>query len=181
MSPPGSEALGLEVFKDNRALFYSEITSYLKEINRTSETEFGVLPVPKYDKAQEFYRTWTYPGGSALSISSAIKDPETMGKIVSAYAILSSQHVKPAFYDITLATKTVKDPESEKMLDIIFQNRVYDMALYYNSTFGDYFSKFRDAVYKNEDSFQSGYTSISKSFNRKLTNFQNKLDKIGSK
>lgn len=181
ISPPGKENLGLEIFKSDRALFYSEIASYLKEINRSSDTEFGVLPVPKYDKAQEYYRTWTYPGGSALSVSSAIKDPETIGQIVEVYAILSHQYVKPAFYDITLTTKTVKDAESEKMLDLIFQNRIYDMALYYQTTFGKYFDLFKQASYENKDTFQSGYKGVSKSFNRNLSKFQDKLDKLGAK
>ncbi len=180
MSPPGSEQLGLAAFKENRGLFYSEIASYLKEVNRTSDTDFGVLPVPKYDKEQEFYRTWTYPGGSALSVASTVTDAETVGKIVEIYAILSAQKVKPAFYDITLTSKNIKDPQSKQMLDIIFSNRVYDMALYYQSIFGDYFSKFRDATYLKENTnFQSGYTTVSNQFPRKLKNFQKKLDNIG--
>ena len=178
MSPPGYENLGLEVFKGNRGLFYGEVASYLRAINRESETVFGVLPVPKYDKDQEFYRTWTHESGSTLSASSSIKDAETIGAILEAYAILSYQCVKPAYYDITLTTKNIKDAESEKMLDIIFQNRVYDMALYYNTAFGDYYPLFKTAVNDNTDSFSSKYTSVAKNFSRKLSNFMRKLDKL---
>ena len=181
MSPPGEEGLGLEIFKNNRALFYSEIASYLKEINRISgNTSFGVLPIPKYSKTQEHYRTWVYPAGSALSVSSAIKDPETMGLIVENYALLSSQYVKPAYYDITLTSKNIQDKQSKQMLDIIFQNRVYDMALYYQSSFGKYFDLFKTATYKNEDSFQSGYKSVEKAFSRNLSKFQKKLESLDS-
>lgn len=176
MSPGGSEGLGLEAFKDNRGLFYGEVASYLKELNRTMDTDFGVLPVPKYDKAQEFYRTWTHESGSTLSATSAIKDADTIGTILEAYAILSYQKVKPAYYDIMLTSKNVRDPQSAVMLDIIFQNRVYDMALYFLSAFGDYYSLFKTAVNSNNDDFTSKYTGVAKSFDRKLQRFLRDLE-----
>ena len=177
MSPGGSEALGLSIFKEDRGLFYGEVASYLKELNRTMDTDFGVLPVPKYDKAQEFYRTWTHESGSSLSITSAVKDnmAETVGDILEAYAILSYQKVKPAYYDITLASKTVRDPQDPVMLDIIFQNRIYDMAFYYYNTFGNYYDLFKTAVNENKESFSSSYTSVSKSFDRNLKKFLRSL------
>ena len=98
-----------------------------------------------------------------------------MGLIVENYAILSSRYVKPAYYDVTLTFKNIQDAQSKQMLDIIFQNRVYDMALYYQSSFGNYFNLFKEATYKNEDSFQSGYNSVARTFNRKLGQFQRKL------
>ena len=39
--------------------------------------------------------------------------------------------VRPAYYDITLNGKSVRDSESSAMLDIIFASRVYDIGAYY--------------------------------------------------
>ena len=177
MSPPGFENLGLDAFKDNRGLFFGEIVLHLKELNRTMDTDFGVLPVPKYDKAQEYYRTWTHESTSTLSATSAIKDPDIIGEIITAYAILSYQIVKPAYYDIVLTSKTVRDPQSPVMLDLIFQNRVYDMAMYYAGQFGDYYSLFKTAVNNDDDSFSSSYKAVSRSFDRKLSSFLENLEK----
>lgn len=177
MSPPGEEAKGLTAFKEGRGLFYGEVAQYLSALNREmTEGNYGVLPVPKYDKAQEFYRTWTHDSGSAFSVTSAIpeKDTEVIGQIMSAYAILSHQKLKPAYYDTMLKSRGVQDAESAEILDLIFQNRVYDLAFYFDLGFYDVFkSNVND---KNSERFSSAYSSAAKSFDRKLKGILRKLE-----
>lgn len=174
MSPPGSEPLGLAAFKENRGLFYGEIAAYLTTLNREMEGDYGVVPVPKYDKAQEFYRTWTHDSGSTLSITSALKDSqaELVGDVIQTYAILSYQYVKPAFYDVMLASKSVRDPQSPVMLDLIFQNRVYDMAMYFDLGFYDLF---KTSVNNDDGSFSSQYASKSRRFDNQIEKILKKL------
>lgn len=178
MSPPGEEAKGLTAFKEGRGLFYGEVAQYLSALNREmTEGNYGVLPVPKYDKAQEFYRTWTHDSGSAFSVTSAIpeKDAEVIGQIMSAYAILSHQKLKPAYYDTMLKSRGVQDAESAEILDLIFQNRVYDLAFYFDLGFYDVFkSNVND---KNSERFSSAYSSAAKGFDRKLKNILRKLER----
>ena len=178
MSPGGEEIKGLTAFKEGRGLFYGEVASYLSTLNREmTEGNYGVLPVPKYDKAQEFYRTWTHDSGSAFSVTSAIpeKDAEVIGQIMSAYAILSHQKLKPAYYDTMLKSRGVQDAESAEILDLIFQNRVYDLAFYFDLGFYDVFkSNVND---KNSERFSSAYSSAAKSFDRKLKNILRKLER----
>lgn len=168
MSPPGEEGLGVTAFKENRGLFFSEVVSHLASLNAEMEDgQYGVLPVPKYDKDQEFYRTWTHDSGSTFSVTSSTSDNDRqlIGQVFSAMALLSYQYVKPAFYDVTLRTRMAQDPDSPEMLDIVFQNRVYDMAFYFDFGFYDLF---KTAVNDNTDSFVSSYNSQSSSFNRNL-------------
>ena len=177
MSPPGEEGKGQTAFKENRGLFYGEVAQYLSALNREmTEGNYGVLPVPKYDKAQEFYRTWTHDSGSAFSVTSAIpeKDTEVIGQIMSAYAILSHQKLKPAYYDTMLKSRGVQDAESAEILDLIFQNRIYDLAFYFDLGFYDVFkSNVND---KNSERFSSAYSSAAKSFDRKLKGILRKLE-----
>lgn len=177
MSPPGEEIKGLTAFKEGRGLFYGEVAQYLSALNREmTDGNYGVLPVPKYDKAQEFYRTWTHDSGSAFSVTSAIpeRDIEVMGQIMSAYAILSHQKLKPAYYDTMLKSRGVQDAESAEMLDLIFQNRIYDLAFYFDLGFYDVFkSNVND---KNSEKFASSYNSAAKSFDRKLKTILRKLE-----
>ena len=141
------------------------------------EGEFGILPVPKYDKAQEFYRTWTHASGSTFSITSAIPESqaETVGLIMQAYAILSHQYVKPAYYDIMLTSRNIHDSDSAEMMDLMFSNRVYEMSFYF-TTFG-FFELFKSATNDNSDSFSSKYSSTAKSFDKKLKTILRKLEK----
>ena len=177
MSPPGQEGLGQTAFKENRGLFYGEVVSHLTPLTQEMEGEFGILPVPKYDKAQQFYRTWTHASGSTFSVTSAIPEAqaETVGQILQAYAILSHQYVKPAYYDIMLTSRNIHDSDSAEMMDLMFSNRVYEMSFYF-TTFG-FFELFKTATNDNSDSFSSKYTSTAKSFDKKLKGILRKLEK----
>ena len=178
MSPPGEEGKGLTAFKEGRGLFYGEVAQYLSTLNREmTEGNYGVLPVPKYDKAQEFYRTWTHDSGSAFSVTSAVpeKDTEVIGQIMSAYAILSHQKLKPAYYDTMLKSRGVQDAESAEILDLIFQNRVYDLAFYFDLGFYDVFKS--NVNNANSEKFASSYSAAAKGFDRKLKSILRKLER----
>jgi hypothetical protein len=142
-----------------------------------TDGNYGVLPVPKYDKAQEFYRTWTHDSGSAFSVTSAVpeKDAEVIGQIMSAYAILSHQKLKPAYYDTMLKSRGVQDAESAEILDLIFQNRVYDLAFYFDLGFYDVFKT--NVNNANSEKFASSYSAAAKGFDRKLKSILRKLEK----
>ncbi len=176
MSPPGQENLGTNAFKENRALFFGDTCLYLGEFTANMDGEYGVLPVPKYDQAQEFYRTWTHPSGSSFSVPSSIpaEDSTVIGQIFSAYAILSHQHLKPAYYDTVLSTRNIQDADSAEMLDILFQNRVYDMAFYFDD-FG-FTELVKNAVNEDKDSFSSSYKRVSSRFDQKLDKLFGKLE-----
>ncbi len=178
MSPPGEENKGLACFMAGRGMFYSEVASYLPGLNREMDTEFGILPVPKYDKAQEFYRTWTFGLGGCLSLTSSIPeaDAEMIGKLVQYYGILSTEEIKPVFYDVMLTTQSVRDDESGEMLDLIFSNRVFEMGFYFDSEFNLY-SLFKNDVYQNTNKFSSAYKSATKKFDSKVTKLLKDLEK----
>ena len=55
------------------------------------------------------------------------------GHITEALAYESKYTLTPAFYDLTLRTKTARDDESEAMLDIIFNNKNYDLGTFNTS------------------------------------------------
>ena len=178
MSPAGQEYLGVTAFQENRALFFGEAVTYVQKFNREMKGDYGILPVPKYDQNQEHYRTWTHSLGTTFSIVSTIPsgDKETIGKIMSAYAILSHQYLKPAFYDTVLTSRSLRDPDSVEMMDMIFSNRVYDMAFYFRSNF-TFEPIFKNCVVDDLDTFSSQYKSASKGFDRKLDNMFKKLNK----
>ncbi len=175
MSPPGSEAQGVTAFKENRGLFFGEVVAHIASLNADMKGDYGIVPVPKYDKEQEFYRTWTHESGSTFSITSAIpqKDYEVIGQIMSAFAILSHQHVKPAYYDTVLTSRNMRDADSAEMMDLIFAHRVYDMGFYF-SQFGCY-PIFKTCVNDNSDSFSSSYKIVDKKFTKTLSNVLKKL------
>ncbi|MCL1857947.1 MAG: extracellular solute-binding protein [Oscillospiraceae bacterium] len=99
------------------------------EALRAMETSFGILPVPKYDAQQSRYYSSINPYTSTIiGIPVSNTDMERTGIILEALAAESLYTVQPAYYDITLQSKIARDFESEKMLDIIYDNVCYDIG-----------------------------------------------------
>lgn len=178
MSPPGEEFKGVTAFQEDRGLFFGEAVTYVQKFNREMKGDYGILPIPKYDKNQASYRTWTHLLGTTFSIISTVPtaDREVIGKIMSAYAILSHQYLKPAFYDTVLTSRSLRDPDSVEMMDMIFSNRIYDMAFYFTNIFS-FEPIAKTCVVDDQDVFSSSYKSASKGFDRKLNNLFKKLSK----
>lgn len=173
----GDEGLSKEIFIQGRSLFYCEAASYLRALNGTMEREYGVVPVPKYNKEQENYTTWRHSIGSTLSMPTSVAkgDMDQFAMVLETYTLLSQKFVRPAYYDTMLTTRNVQDVESSDMLDLIFLHRTYDMAMYFTNL--GFASLFSDAVTSSGDNFSSRYKSVSKSFDRQIANILRKLQR----
>ena len=173
----GSEALSRDVFVEGRSLFYCEAANYLRYLNANMDSQYGVVPIPKYNKAQEKYTTWSHSIGSTLSIPTTVarggSDLDQFANVLEVYTILSQRLVRPAYYDTVLTTRNVHDAESAEMLNLIFANRTYDMAIYFADL--GYASIFANAVSSSGDNFSSKYSSVSKNFNGKIGRLLKKL------
>ena len=170
----GQESTSAEIFTGGRALFYSEVASYLRSMTANMEDDYGVLPIPKYNEEQEKYYTWSNSIGSTLSIPSTIakQDVESFAIVLEVYALLSQKYVLPAYYDVVLLTRNVDDVESSEILDMIFQNRTYDMALYYSLGLSNVFS---NAVMSRGSDFSSQYAAANRNFDRTIINLLRRI------
>lgn len=99
---------------------------------RASEVAFGILPIPKYDEAQETYLCNVSPWTTGLlAIPTTATDPSRNGLIIEALSAESKYVLQPAYYEIALKEKQTRDEESKEMLELIFNNRVFDIAEFY--------------------------------------------------
>ena len=164
----GAEKKGMDAFRENRGLFYTEVVMYIVALGKSMEGDFGVLPIPKYDSAQKEYITWTNAICSTTSIPVSAQDTDKLGQTLEIMAILSQQRVTPAFYDTVLQRKSVRDEESQGMLDIIFKTRCYDMSIYYDLGLEPLF---KESVNDNKTNFASNY-------NKKASKAEYKLESL---
>jgi hypothetical protein len=58
-------------------------------------------------------------------------DPEMSAAVMEALSYYGQKELLPAYYDITLVGKGIRDEQSEEMLDIIFATRFFDVGTYY--------------------------------------------------
>ena len=117
-------------FIEGRSLFYGEVMFHVNRLREMAD-DFGIIPMPKYDEAQAQYVTYTNPAGLMLVIPKTTADVGCTGAVLEAMASLSHTTLTPAYYDNALKGKFARDNDSGAMLDLIFENRVYDLTQIY--------------------------------------------------
>jgi len=122
---------------------------------RSYDCNFGILPNTKYDESQaEYYNAVN--GYCSTSISIPItSEPERTGIILESLTAESYYTLRPAYYEISLKTKFLRDDESEEMLDLILKSRCYDLGNFYN--WGGIFDTLVNMTGAKKTDFVSGY------------------------
>ena len=115
-------------FENDQSLFYLGSTDSI-DLLRSMNTDFGILPFPKYNEQQDNYRSLSMSGYITIPVCAG--DQELSGIASEYLAYESAEILTPVFYDMLLGSKYIRDDESSEMLDIIFENIVFDPAMVY--------------------------------------------------
>ena len=142
-----------DVFGAGRMLFLAGTMNNVPTM-RDMTTDFGIIPYPKYDEAQDKYYTYvqTWASGCA-AITIDAKDPAASSIILEDMAYYSSKLITPAYYEKALKNKYVRDNESQAMLDIICENRTCDIGSIFN--IGNLISNITDKTNSGKGDFAS--------------------------
>ena len=100
---------------------------------RTMESDYGILPIPKFTEAQEDYchtaSMWNSP---LMGIPVTCSDIGKTSYINEILACESLNGLTDVFYDNFLTTKLVRDEESIEMLKIIHDSMYFDIGSVFN-------------------------------------------------
>ena len=129
---------------------------------REMDYEFGILPWPKYDEYSE-YLSNVDAGTNMMIIPVTNKVADNTGLVLETLAILGREYVIPAYYDVALKTRDSRDEESAAMIDIIVENRVFDLGYYNTALGGAYASHFAELSRTPNPDFASWYEKKLKS------------------
>ena len=143
---------------------------------RDMDIDYGIIPYPKYDAAQEKYCSRT-EGAYIHIYPTTLTQYELAGAVTEAMACASLNDVIPIYYDVVLKSKYTRDENSTAMLDLIYSNRFYDLG---DTIFcGD----IRDGVFagkfKNNDAnLQSTLKSLTKIAERDIKKYVEAFDAV---
>lgn len=125
-----------EIFQSGNGLILAQSILGVHRL-RDMEDEFGIIPYPKWDEAQERY----YTHNSICNVTSycipSTADAELSAGVIDALSYYGYRDVLPEYYERALKGKVSRDNESEAMLDIIFGNVLIDFTEVYSFCFGD--------------------------------------------
>ena len=165
---------GLEVYKtgfeENRILFLWARMRVV-ELFRGMESDFGIIPLPKYDEAQDKYYSIVNPFTTALlGIPKNAENLDRVSIILEVLAAESRYTLKPAYYEVVLQRKYARDAESEEMLDLIFSSRVFDIGGVYS--FGNIYRDFMDLGAPKFDK------NIASFYDKKIGSMETAINKV---
>jgi hypothetical protein len=128
-----------ERFGNDLVLFLG--TGFAALPNLRNMENFGIIPYPKFDKAQELYNcrvSYYMPP----VLPTTIQNLDMVGAVLELTNYLAMKEVTPAYIEGALKGKYARDEESIAMLDLILSNRVVDLGdtLYCSSVRDGFFA-----------------------------------------
>ncbi len=143
---------------EDRALFRTLAIVDLGELD-DFDCSYGVLPTPKFNEEQEnYYNVVSAIMATSFCIPMSAEDPEMSAAVGEAMSLFSTDTVRKAYYNTILKGRRIADEEGEFALDIIFNNRVYEMATIYQ--FGSIYTVISDCAKASSDIFASKVESV---------------------
>lgn len=157
------------MFTEDRCFISTYYLGYGAEL-RDMKGDFGIIPYPKYDEAQEGYHSYAYDWYTLFGIPLDVKDQDFAALITEALAKVSSEYVVPVYIDTVLKEKYARDEDTKLMINIIRDGLTFDFGVVFSAQLERAGWLTRDCVY-----FGTNYASTLKS---KTKAYQNALDKL---
>lgn len=108
-----------KTFTDGSSLFIIYALDYAMNYLPGSGIDFGIAPIPKYDKDQASYSTTLNYKYSLYMISKGTDIPEVAAYTLEALASESYRSVTPNLYEVAMKIRYTTDSTSQRMIDHI--------------------------------------------------------------
>jgi len=100
---------------------------------RNMESDFGILPPPKLTEAQEEYMSYHAEIWSTYAfVPITATEFDMIGHVMNSLGYYGHEHIHKALIETTITSKTLRDTDTEEMLDIIYRSRVFEIAGLYD-------------------------------------------------
>lgn len=160
-------------FTQDKSLFCTG-TAHITNEFRNMDSEYGIIPMPKYDENQKNYISIIDTNSSIFAIPSTYRQgdstgsPERTGTILEYMAYKSNQLVLPAYYEEVLKGQRLNTDDDKLMLDTIRTNIHYEFSQMMGITS---IAENCTAMFENPNSAGSQYKRFSKSLQKELDDF----------
>ena len=151
---------GLKMFMEDKGLF-SSIELHNLTYMREMDSDFGILPNPMLSEEQGcYYSTINGNVASMLVVPIDCPDITRTAYVLDTMGAISKNLLTPAYIESYLKGKVSRDNESEKSINIVFDNVRYDLGFCYN--WGSLGSFMMNIFQTKKDTLASTYASTEK-------------------
>lgn len=166
----------VQKFIENEILFVNNWLCVTLEL-RGMDSDFGLLPPPKLDEQQEKYMVYNSPSWTTYAaVPKTVEDEELdfVGDVMNALGYYGNEYIYTALVDTTITYKSLRDEGNKQMMQLIYENRIFDLADIYD--FGGIQAMMNKFISANSTNFASTYKGQSKIIERKIQETVDSLD-----
>lgn len=170
-------------FTTDHSLFCAG-SAYITGEFRNMESEYGILPYPKYDENQENYYAEVSSLASIFALPSTVRSVgatgsmERTGTILEYMAYKSNEKLLPAYYDTLLKGQRLNSPDDSRMLDIIRGSVRFSLS---DAVGIESVSKLMSDMFQTPAAAKSTYDRNSRKVQKALDDFYVKVSLLDSK
>lgn len=123
------------LFIEGNAIFLFERMSVAENYLRDVTYSYGIIPMPKWDEAQESYYVTSHDEYSCLCVPSSVSEDklESVGAFLEVMGQESFINLRPALYETSYKLKYLNDDASSSMFDFIVNGAKYDFGFIYSN------------------------------------------------
>ncbi len=168
-----AEGLGRDMFRNGKCVFCT--TTLNSSLQYFADIEnYGIIPYPKWNEAQDNYQTLVGGSHDVLSVLRCAVDTEMIGIITEVLCAETWKTVEPVYYDVALKVRGVRDEDAVRMIDLIVDGRMFDFGYLYDMWYGWSFC-FERIINDERLSFEVYYAAKSEEVER---HYQSIIDKF---
>lgn len=155
------QTYGIDTFLKGNTLLCTGNFRFGLDYLRDFEDPYAIIPYPKFDEQQENYYSMLDGYHAVIGVPMTAQNLELAGIITEAMTAESWKEVIPAYYDVALKTKGVRDEESIAMMDLIMDSVKVDFTYIYDNWQGYAFT-IQDLLSTKNQNFASEVKKKSK-------------------
>ncbi len=107
---------------------------YSAGLLRDMTADYGLIPYPKLDENVEDYRSLVHDSAQTVAVAAGCGKLEAVAAAIEATAAENYRTVFPAYYEVALKNKYIRDDISGQIVDLIHDAGTTDFAYAYNYT-----------------------------------------------
>ena len=156
----------LPMFKSDKLFMNFNWLFYAMDL-RDMETDFGILPMPKFDEKQEKYYSQLSEGWADMTaVPTGVSDPDMVGHVLNAMGYYSDLYIYPELINRAVSTKSMRDEDSARMIGIINDGMTFDLWFIYK--WGNLMNAVTGTLTAGTNNFASAYASLEAKTNEEI-------------
>ncbi|MBR5741774.1 MAG: extracellular solute-binding protein [Firmicutes bacterium] len=158
----------IEKFKTDTQLFLPFRADGSERL-RDMESDYAIVPLPKYDESQPAYSTAVHDSVSVFCVPITNADrADLTAAFLECFASESYRNVTDVYFETLLKEKFARDEVTAEVFDIIKNGVYFDFVLLHSSSLNNIGHMIRDVITAKGSDFASAYAKKAKVINKSL-------------